>query len=165
LDLYTPPIQLTRDQLFPPLRLLSAFSSLVTSIHSPTISLGCVAPLQLRRLDLAHNISPPSAILLRHPWQTYIVMMLFSFPLTVRQFSRPKLRPELPSVGRSPTIVKLMTRSVGNFDLKTDIESNSDSPVPCSPHHGTYGNSTSRVPHPEVHMDYVYLVPGIQLPR
>ncbi|KXN86309.1 hypothetical protein AN958_10171 [Leucoagaricus sp. SymC.cos] len=43
-----------------------------------------------------------------------------------------------PSDGRPPTVVSLMT-----------------SPVPYSPHHGTYGNSTSRIPHPEVYMDYV----------
>ncbi|KAF9452000.1 hypothetical protein P691DRAFT_722734 [Macrolepiota fuliginosa MF-IS2] len=40
-----------------------------------------------------------------------------------------------PSDGRPPTVVSLMT-----------------SPVP---HHGTYGNSTSRIPHPEVYMDYI----------
>jgi hypothetical protein len=29
------------------------------------------------------------------------------------------------------------------------------SPVPFAPHHGTYGDSTTRIPHPEVYMDYV----------
>ncbi|KAJ3566968.1 hypothetical protein NP233_g6670 [Leucocoprinus birnbaumii] len=43
-----------------------------------------------------------------------------------------------PSDGRPPTVVSLMT-----------------SPVPYSPHQGTYGNSTSRIPHPEVYMDYI----------
>jgi len=51
-----------------------------------------------------------------------------------------------------------MTRSVGKIESATDLElTNSDSPVPYSSHHGTYGNSTSRIPHPEVYMDYVYI--------
>jgi len=51
-----------------------------------------------------------------------------------------------------------MTRFVVKIGSVTGIKfTNSYSPVPYSSHHGTYGNSAPRIPHPEVHMDYVYL--------
>lgn len=65
--------------------------------------------------------------------------------------------------GRLPTVVSLMTRFVAKIGSVTGIKfTNSYSPVPYSSvpyssHHGTYGNSAPRIPHPEVHMDYVYL--------
>lgn len=58
--------------------------------------------------------------------------------------------------GRLPTVVSLMTRFVAKIGSVTGIKfTNSYSPVPYSSHHGTYGNSAPRIPHPEVHMDYV----------
>ncbi|KAI3611009.1 hypothetical protein WG66_013789 [Moniliophthora roreri] len=43
-----------------------------------------------------------------------------------------------PSDGRSPSLVQLMT-----------------SPMTITAHHASYTNNPSRMPHPEVHMDYV----------